>query len=59
MISNYYVQFQDSAGWRNCVTMDAKTGPDQLLREMKSAQSSYPRSRIRVIDDNGRLIDSL
>lgn len=58
-MSNYYVQFQDNSGWRNAVTLSASNGPERLLQEMKSAQSCYPGYRIRVVDDNGRLIDSL
>lgn len=58
-MSSYYVQFQDNSGWRNCVTLSASNGPERLLQEMKSAQSCYPGYRIRVVDDNGRLIDSL
>lgn len=58
-MSYYYIQFQDNSGWRNCTTMSASSGPERLFLEMKSAQSCYPRYRIRVVDDNGRLIDSL
>ncbi len=56
---NYYVQFQDGAGWRNAVTLSASNNAERLLQEMKSAQACYPGCRIRVVDDDGRLIDSL
>lgn len=59
MISNYYVQWQDNSGWRTSVTMDAKNGPERILQEMKGVQSCFPGYRVRVVDDNGRLIDSL
>ena len=58
-MSNYYVQWQDNSGWRNCVTLSSKNGPERLLMEMKGAQSCYPGYRIRVVDEDGRLIDSL
>ena len=58
-MDEYHVQFQDNSGWRNCTSLSAKNGPERLLQEMKSAQACYPGYRIRVVDDNGRLIDSL
>jgi len=58
-MSDYRVQFQDSSGWRNCITMSAQSTPHRILIEMKNAQSMYPRSRIRVVDENDRIIDIL
>jgi hypothetical protein len=59
MIRNYYVQWQDSSGWRTCVTMDANNTAERVYQEMKNAQACYPGYRIRVVDDDGRLIDML
>lgn len=58
-IQNYYVQFQDNSGWRNCMTMDASNGPERVHISMLEAQRSYPGYRIRVVDDAGRLVDML
>jgi len=58
-IQNYYVQFQDLSGWRTCSTMSATNGSQRLLIEMETAQRYYPGHRIRIIDDEGRVIDIL
>ena len=58
-VQNYYVQFQDISGWRTCTTMNASKGAERVYMEMQEAQRSYPGYRIRVIDDNGRLVDML
>lgn len=58
-VQNYYVQFQDLSGWRTCLTMSATNGPQRLLIEMRNAKECYPGHRIRVVDDDGRLIDLL
>lgn len=58
-VQNYYVQFQDLSGWRTCITMNASNGAERVYLEMQEAQRSYPGYRIRVVDDNGRLIDML
>lgn len=58
-MSNYYVQFQDNSGWRNAVTLSARSTAERLFQEMKGVQACYPGYRVRVVDDNGRLIDSL
>lgn len=58
-MSDYYVQFLDSSGWRTCVTLDSNNTPQRLQMEMEMASRYYPGCRIRVVDQDGRLIDML
>ena len=58
-MQNLYVQFQDISGWRTCITLSASNGPQRLLIEMHNAQACYPGHRIRIVDEDGRLVDLL
>ncbi len=55
----YHIQFLDNSGWRTCVTLDSNNTPQRLQQEMEMAAKCYPGYRIRVADENGRVIDLL
>lgn len=56
--SNYFyeVQIQDVTGnWRTVAA--TQSDPQIYTARMREAATNYPGSRIRVIDQSGRLID--
>ena len=58
-MQEYYVQFRDNSGWRTCTTLSASSGPQKILIEMEGAKACYPGYDIRVVDEDGRLVDIL
>jgi hypothetical protein len=58
-MSNIFVQFQNHGGWNTIMVMDANSHPTTILLEMQQAQRKYPNNRIRVADENDRMIDKL
>ena len=52
------IQFQDSTGnWRTVIVTQNISA--MILSNMQSLQQSYPGSRIRAIDQAGRVVDIL
>jgi hypothetical protein len=52
------VQIQDSQGiWRDRGIV--RNDSQYILRAMQSAQSQYPKTRVRTVDFSGRVIDIL
>lgn len=54
-----HIQFQDTSGWRNVVSVPDTTSSQRILIEMRSVKNIYPRYRVRAADDDGRMIDIL
>lgn len=53
------IQYQDLSGnWRTITVLQYNT-PALILEAMKSAKQSFPDSRIRAVDMDGRFIDML
>lgn len=53
------VQMQDSSGnWRTINTLFV-TAPAAITSSMNEVARNYPGSRVRAIDENGRIVDML
>jgi len=58
-MSDYWIQFLDTSGWRTCVNLGSNSSSGLIRHEMEQAQVYYPGHRIRCVNDDGRLIDML
>lgn len=55
---NVYIQYQDATGTWYTVSSCINEGP-YIIEAMKSASRFYSGSRIRAVDENGRVVDIL
>ena len=55
-MSTVEVQFYDVSAWRT-YERGIPNIPAYYVRAMESCARTYPGRRVRVVDDNGRLID--
>ena len=55
---NINIQYQDVTGTWYTVSSCLNEGP-YIIEAMKSASNFYSGSRIRAIDENGRIVDNL
>jgi len=53
-----YIQYQDVTGsWYT--VMSVNNEDNRIIAGMKSVSSQYPGSRVRAVDENGRVVDIL
>lgn len=55
---NVYIQYQDVTGSWYMVMVTENEGP-RILMAMKTVSNQYPGSRVRAVDENGRVVDIL
>ena len=57
-MSNVYIQYEGILGdWNTCNTMDAPVSDTSLRIALQNMKLAKPNSRVRAIDDQGRLLD--
>ena len=55
---NIFIQYQDITGsWYTVMSVDNQD--NRIIAGMNTVKSQYPDSRVRAVDENGRVVDIL
>lgn len=57
-MASVYIQYEDITGtWNSCSNMEAPVSDTVLHQALKSMKQIKPHSRVRAVDEDGRLLD--
>jgi hypothetical protein len=55
---NIFIQYQDVTGsWYTVMSVDNQD--NRIIAGMRTVKHQYPDSRVRAVDENGRVVDIL